>query len=130
MGKRTVIATDKAPKAVGPYSAAISAGGFVFTSGNLGLDPLSGDFVSGGVEGQTRQALENLKAVLEAAGAGLEMVVKTTVFLQDMGDFGRMNAVYAEYFPSDPPARSAVEVAALPKGGLVEIEAVAFLNAP
>lgn len=126
--KRTVVKTDNAPKAVGPYSAAIRAGDTVFVSGNLGLDPASGEFVEGGVEAQTRRALKNLQAVLEAAGSGLDAVVKTTVFLQDMDDFGRMNGVYGEFFPEEPPARSAVEVAALPKGGLVEIEAIALVK--
>jgi 2-iminobutanoate/2-iminopropanoate deaminase len=128
MIERTVVTTDKAPKAVGPYSAAIRAGDFVFASGSLGLDPASGEFVSGGVEAQTRQSLKNLRAILEAAGAGMDTVVKTTVFLQNMKDFSAMNAVYAEFFPSEPPARSAVEVAAVPKGGLVEIEAVALVK--
>ena len=126
--KRTVVTTDKAPKAVGPYSAAIRGGDTVYVSGNLGLDPASGEFVAGGVEAQTRRALKNLQAVLEAAGSGLDAVVKTTVFLQDMEDFGKMNGVYGEFFPEEPPARSAVEVAALPKGGLVEIEAIALVK--
>ncbi|MBN1264024.1 MAG: RidA family protein [Anaerolineales bacterium] len=128
MTERTVVTTDKAPKAVGPYSAAIRAGEFVFVSGNLGLDPASGEFDSGGVEAQTRRALQNLQAILGASGSAMDSVVKTTVFLQDMGDFGKMNAVYAEFFPAEPPARSAVEVAALPKGGLVEIEAIALVK--
>jgi len=128
MAKRKVVATEKAPKAVGPYSAAIRAGKFVFVSGNLGLDPATGEFVPGGIEEQTRRALQNMQAILEASRAGLDTVVKTTVFLQNMGDFASMNAVYAEFFPENPPARSAVEVAALPKGGLVEIEAVAVLK--
>ncbi len=125
MSKR-VIHTDAAPAAIGPYSQAVRAGDFVFTAGQIGLDPDTGQMVPGGIEAQTRQALRNLQAVLEAAGASLSQVVKTTVFLQDMNDFAAMNAVYATFFPSEPPARSAVQAAALPKGALVEIEAVAY----
>lgn len=125
--ERTVITADQAPKAVGPYSAAIKAGPFVFTSGQLGLDPTTGSLVEGGVEAETRQALTNLGHVLQAAGTSLALVVKTTVFLRDINDFARMNTIYAEFFPQNPPARSAVQVAALPKGGAVEVEAVASL---
>ncbi len=125
MSKR-IIHTDAAPAAIGPYSQAVRAGDFVFTAGQIGLDPATGQMVAGGVEAQTRQALRNLQAVLEAAGASLSQVVKTTVFLQDMNDFAAMNAVYAEFFAAEPPARSAVQAAALPKGALVEIEAVAY----
>ncbi|NPA30717.1 MAG: RidA family protein [Chloroflexi bacterium] len=125
MSKR-IIHTDAAPAAIGPYSQAVRAGDFVFTAGQIGLDPATGQMVVGGVEAQTRQALRNLQAVLEAAGASLSQVVKTTVFLQDMNDFAAMNAVYAEFFAAEPPARSAVQAAALPKGALVEIEAVAY----
>ena len=125
--KRTVVTTDQAPKAIGPYSVAIKAGPFVFTSGQLGLDPVSGAIVEGGVEAETRQALTNLSHVLEAAGSSLALVVKTTVFLRDINDFARMNAVYGEFFTQNPPARSAVQVAALPKGSAVEIEAVALI---
>lgn len=126
--ERKVVVAEKAPRAVGPYSAAVIAGDMVYVSGNLGLDPETGEFVPGGIEAETRQALMNLSAVLEAAGTSLANVVKTTVFLQDMGEFGQMNAVYAEFFPSEPPARSAVEVAKLPKGGVVEIEAIVILK--
>ena len=123
---KDVITTPSAPAAIGPYSQGIGAGGLVFTSGQLGLDPKTGDFPAGGVEAQARQSLENVKAVLSAAGLGMDQVVKTTVFLQDMADFAAVNAIYAEYFPADAaPARSAVQVAALPKGGLVEIKAIA-----
>jgi len=122
---KKVITTEKAPKAIGPYSAGIQVNGFVYTSGQLGLDPQSGTLVEGGIEAETRRALENLKAVLEAGGSGLSQVVKTTVFLRDMGDFGKMNAIYETFFSNQPPARSAVQVAALPKGAAVEIEAVA-----
>jgi len=121
------VATDKAPAAVGPYSQAIRAGDFVFTAGQLGLNPATGKLVEGGIEAQTRQALTNLSAVLEAAGASLAQVVKTTVFLHDIGDFKAMNGVYAQFFAANPPARSAVQVAALPLSGLVEIEAVAVM---
>jgi 2-iminobutanoate/2-iminopropanoate deaminase len=122
---RKVIATENAPAAVGPYSQGIHAGDLVFTAGQLGIDPASGKFVAGGVEAQARQALTNLQGVLEAAGVSLDRAVKVTVFLQDMNDFQAVNAVYAQFFTQDPPARSAVQVAALPLGGLVEIEAIA-----
>jgi 2-iminobutanoate/2-iminopropanoate deaminase len=122
---RQIIATDKAPAAVGPYSQAVQVGDLVYTAGQLGIVPGTKEFAGTDIEAQTRQALENVKAVLEAAGSCLQHVVKTTVFLQDIEEFGRMNGVYAEFFPEDPPARSAVQVAALPLGGRVEIEAVA-----
>ncbi len=125
--KRTVT-TDRAPAAIGPYSQAVVAGGLVFCSGQIPLDPATGEMVPGGIEEQTRRVLENLGAVLQAAGSGLDRVVKTTVFLADMGDFGAMNRVYAEFFGDDPPARAAVEAAALPRGARVEIEAVALLG--
>lgn len=124
--KREVIASEGAPAAIGPYSQAIKAGMFVFTSGSLGMDPESGGLVSGGVQAQTRQALTNLAAVLEQAGTSLGKVVKTTVFLADMGDYAAVNSVYAEFFPQSQPARSAVQVAALPKGAEVEIEVIAL----
>ena len=123
---REVIATEKAPAAVGPYSQAIRAGDLVFTAGQLGLDPATGKLVEGGVEAQARQALTNLQAVLEAAGSSLKRVVKVTVFLQDINDFRAVNGVYAQFFTQEPPARSAVQVAALPLGGLIEIEAIAL----
>lgn len=125
--KKEVLTCTKAPKAVGPYSVAIRSGDFLFLSGQLGLDPASGDFVPGGVEEQTRQALLNIQNVLKENGADLSMVVKTTVFLNDINDFAKMNAVYATFFEIDPPARSAVQVSALPKLGLVEIEVIARL---
>lgn len=128
-GKK-IVSTDKAPKAIGPYSQAIHIESLVFTAGQIGLDPVSGELVEGGVEAQTRQALQNLKAILEASDSGLNFVVKATVFLQDMNDYAKMNAVYGEFFSKNPPARSAVAVAALPKGALVEIEVVAMLQAP
>lgn len=126
-GKK-IVSTDKAPKAIGPYSQAILAGNLVYTAGQVGLDPETMELVEGGVEAQTRQVLTNLKHVLESVDSGLNFVIKTTVFLQDMGDFAKMNAVYAEFFPENPPARSTVQVAGLPKGALVEIECVALLN--
>ncbi|MDW5562605.1 MAG: RidA family protein [Methanomassiliicoccus sp.] len=122
--KRT-IATDQAPRAIGPYSQAVRAGELVFCSGQLGMDPGSGQLVGPDAGKQAEQCLMNLQAVLEAAGFGLEDVVKTTVFLTDMNDFGEVNAAYGLVFTVDPPARSAVAVAALPKGAKVEIEAIA-----
>jgi 2-iminobutanoate/2-iminopropanoate deaminase len=124
--QKEVIATQKAPAAVGPYSQGIRAGDFIYTAGQLGIIPGTKEFAGSEVEDQTRQALQNLQAVLEASSSCLEHVVKTTVFLADMGEFARMNGVYAEFFPGSPPARSAVQVAALPLGGRVEIEAVAL----
>ena len=122
---KEVIATKNAPGAIGPYSQAIKVNGFVFASGQLGLVPATGEFAEGGIEEQTRQSLTNVKSVLEAAGSGLEKVVKTTVFLKDIKDFAAMNKVYSEFFKTDCPARSAVQIAALPKDGLVEIEVIA-----
>lgn len=124
---RTHVATAEAPAAVGPYSQAIAAGGFLFCSGQLGLDPATGDFAGPDVEAQAARALLNLGNVLEAAGCTFDDVVKTTVFLADMADFATMNGIYARFVTDPPPARSTVAVAALPKGGLVEIEAVARL---
>jgi 2-iminobutanoate/2-iminopropanoate deaminase len=120
---KQVLNTANAPKALGPYSQGIKAGSLVFLSGQLGLDPTTNDFAIGGVAEQTRQSLSNLKNIIESVGSSLDNVVKTTVFLKDMNDFQAMNAVYGEFFKSDPPARSTVQVAALPKNGLVEIEA-------
>lgn len=125
---RNVIKADNAPKAIGPYSAAIETDTFVFTSGQLGIDPQSGEIVAGGIINETHQAIKNLKEVLKSAGSDLELVVKTTVFLRDIQEFQTMNSVYAEYFKENPPARSAFQVAALPKDALVEIEAVALKN--
>ena len=126
--KKKIVVAENAPKALGPYSAGVKAGHFIYTAGQLGLDPTSGEFVEGGIEEQTRQALENLKAILEAAGTKMSKVVKTTVFLLDMNDFGAMNGVYGDFFTKKFPARSAVQVARLPKDGLVEIEAVALVD--
>jgi 2-iminobutanoate/2-iminopropanoate deaminase len=124
---KKIIATEKAPKPIGPYSVAVQAGNFVFTSGQLGLDPATGNLVPGGIEAQTRQALKNIGNVLSDAGSGLEFAVKTIVFMKDMAEFSKMNAVYAEFFSENPPARSTVQ-AELPKGGSVEIEVVAILK--
>ena len=124
---RDIVHTDKAPNAIGPYSQAIRTGSMIYTAGQTGLDPVTGELVEGGVEAQTRQVLTNLQHVLEAAGSSLGHVVKTTVFLKDMNDFSKMNPIYAEFFGENPPARSTVAVAGLPKGGLVEIEAVALI---
>ncbi len=126
--KKEIIVSEKAPKALGPYSVAVKAGNLVYTAGQLGLDPGTGEFAPGGIEGETRQALENLKNVLESAGSSLENVIKTTVFLRDMDEFTAMNGVYGQFFNEKFPARSAVQVARLPKDGAVEIEAVAFVD--
>ena len=126
--KKEIVTAEKAPRAIGPYSAAVKAGDLIFTAGQLGIDPESGEFVPGGIEAETRQALLNLQAVLVAAGSSLKSVVKTTVFLRDMNDFGVMNVIYGEFFTEDYPARSAVQAARLPKDGAVEIEAVALLE--
>ncbi len=123
---RRIVTSDRAPAAVGPYSQAVRACDLVFTAGQLGIIPGTKEFAGPDIESQTRQALENLKAVLEAGNSCLKHVVKTTVFLGDMGEFARMNAIYAEFFPDAPPARSAVQAAALPLGGRVEIEAIAL----
>lgn len=126
--ERVIIFSDMAPKAIGPYSQAVKYNNFLFTSGQIGLDPQSGNMVEGGVEAETRQALQNLTQILFAAGTDMKAVLKTTVFLRDINDFSKMNGVYAEFFTDQPPARSAVQVAALPKGAAVEIEAVALIN--
>ncbi|MEJ2549580.1 MAG: Rid family detoxifying hydrolase [Anaerolineales bacterium] len=128
MMRRDVLIADDVPAAIGPYSLGIKSGDLVFVSGTLGIDPQRGALVAGGIEAETRQALTNLSGILKSGGTSLENVVKTTVFMQDMGEFAKMNAVYAEFFPNEPPARSTVEVAALPKGAAVEIEAVAVVG--
>ncbi len=125
--QRKVISTQHAPAAIGPYSQAIRVGNFLFASGQLGLDPKTGKLQEG-VEAQARQALANVKSVLEAAGSSPDKVVKTTLFLANMGDFAKVNAIYAEVFQHEPPARSTVQVAALPLGGLVEIEVIALVE--
>jgi 2-iminobutanoate/2-iminopropanoate deaminase len=123
---KETIHTDTAPKALGPYSQAIKAGEFIFTAGQVGLDPQSGEIVAGGIEAETRQVLNNIKKILEAAGSSLDRVVKTTVYLRDIQDFAAMNGVYATFFPANPPARSTVQVAALPRGVAVEIDTIAI----
>jgi 2-iminobutanoate/2-iminopropanoate deaminase len=125
--KKEVVTTEKA-KAIGPYSLGIKTGNFVFCSGQAGVDQSTGKMVVGDIEAETRQTLINLGNILQAAGSSLDRVVKTTVFLRDIKEFSRMNAVYAEFFKSDPPARSTVQVVALPLGAAVEIEAIALLN--
>ena len=122
---KEIISTQAAPAAIGPYSQGVGAGGIVITSGQIPLDPATGNFVEGGVAEQTRQSLLNVQAILAAAGLTLENVVKTTVFLKDMNDFAAMNEVYATFFPSNPPARSTVQVGKLPRDAMVEIEAIA-----
>lgn len=124
---RTAVATAKAPKAIGPYSQAIQANGMVYLSGQIALDPATGQVVGGGIADETARVLENVKAVLEACGSSLGHVVKTTVYLKDMGDFAKMNEVYAGYFPETPPARSTVEAARLPRDVRVEVEAIAVV---
>lgn len=126
--KRRIISTKHAPAAVGPYSQAVRVGKLIYTAGQIALDPASGKLVDGDITQQTEQALLNLQAVLKAADSSLKRVVKTTVFLQDIGDFAAMNAVYSQFFSQAPPARSAVQVAALPLGAQVEIEAVAVVK--
>ena len=128
-GKK-IVSTEKAPKAIGPYSQAIRTEDLIFTAGQVGLNPATMELVEGGLEEQTRQVLTNLKNVLESADSGLNYVVKTTVFLQNISDFAAMNAVYTEFFPENAPARSTVAVAALPKGALIEIECTALLSPP
>jgi len=125
---REIISTENAPRAIGPYSQAVRAGGFVFASGQIPIDPATGEFVGGGVAEQTDQVLRNVSAVLEAAGTGLDRVVKTTVFLADMNDFIAMNEVYGRFFGEQPPARATVQAARLPRDAKVEIEAIAMLN--
>ena len=125
---RQPIKTENAPAAIGPYSQAIKANGFVFVSGQIPIDPQTGEFVTGGISEQTARVLKNLTAVLEAAGSSLEQVVKTTVFLADMKEFSSMNEVYQDFFPSPPPARSTVAAAGLPRDARVEIEAVALVS--
>jgi 2-iminobutanoate/2-iminopropanoate deaminase len=126
--KKKIIKTDTAPLPIGPYSAGVKVGRWVFTAGQIGINPETGEIVEGGIEAETRQVLTNLKNLLEAAGASLDQVVKTTVFLRDMGEFTQMNQVYAEFFVKDFPSRSTVQAAALPKAAAVEIDAVAIVG--
>ncbi|HXV78868.1 MAG TPA: RidA family protein [Candidatus Binatia bacterium] len=124
---REVVQTNHAPKAIGPYEQAIKANGFIYTAGQIPIDPKTGNFVEGGIAAQTRQVLENLKAILEAGGSALERVIKATVFLKNMADFAAMNEVYEQYLGAAKPARSTVAVAELPRGALVEIDLVAVV---
>ena len=122
---KKIVSTDRAPKAIGPYSQAVVANGFVFVSGQIPLDPATGQIVAGGIAEQTAQVFENIKNVLEAAGSSFDQAVKTTVYLKDMGDFAPMNEVYARYFPANPPARATVEAARLPRDVRIEIDCIA-----
>jgi len=125
---KRAVATDQAPKAIGPYSQAVRAGRWLFCSGQIGLDPASGELVGGGVTAETARVLENLSAVLQAAGASLADVVRTTIYLTDLGDFAPVNEVYARYFSAPFPARATIGVAALPRGAAVEIDAIAMVR--
>ncbi len=127
MNTKKIVSSPNAPAAIGPYSVATRFQSLVFTAGQVGIDPATGELVADDIVTQTHQVLSNLKNVLEAAGSSMEHVLKTTVYLKDMQHFNRMNQVYAEFFPKDPPARSTVQVSALPKGALIEIEAIACL---
>ena len=124
--KKKVVQTEKAPKAIGPYSQGVQAGDFLFLSGQIPLDPKTGELVKGDIGQQTKQVLENIKGVLESQKLGMEDVVKVTIFLKNIGDFNRVNEVYSTYFPSSPPARSTLEVAKLPRNAEIEIEAIAL----
>src|SRR5579864_142765 len=123
---REAVSTPNAPKAIGPYSQAIKANGFVFISGQVAFDPATGNLISGGIEQQTEQAMKNLSAILQAAGSGWDKVVKTTVFLKNMAEFGQMNEIYGKFFKNAPPTRSTVEVARLPRDVSVEIDVIAL----
>ncbi len=125
---KEIVATDQAPRAIGPYSQAVRAGNLIFASGQIPIDPATGEFVPGGINEQTAQVLKNLKAVFEAAGASLDQIVKTTVFLADMNDFTAMNEVYGKFFGDAPPARATVQAARLPRDAKVEIEAIGWIS--
>lgn len=124
--EKAVIATEKAPAAIGPYSQAIRMGNMVFLSGQIPLHPATGEMVKGDIKAQTRQVLENVKCILEAAGSSLDQVAKTTIFMKDLNDYAAVNAVYQEFFPNKPPARAAIQAARLPRDAGVEIETIAF----
>jgi 2-iminobutanoate/2-iminopropanoate deaminase len=126
--EKKIVKSDKAPQPIGPYSQGVKAGHLIFVSGQLGLIPNSGSMVEGGIKEQTRQVLTNIQGILESAQCGLRDIVKTTVFLKEINDFASFNEVYAEFFNQEPPARSTIQVAGLPKDGLVEIEVVALIN--
>ncbi len=123
---KEIVSTEKAPKAIGPYSQAVKAGSFLFLSGQIPLDPVTGEFVAGGIKEQTERVMDNIAAVLAEVGLGFDAVVKTTIFLTDLANFGTVNEVYGSRFPAAPPARSTVEVKGLPRGALVEIEVLAL----
>jgi 2-iminobutanoate/2-iminopropanoate deaminase len=125
---KEIVATERAPRAIGPYSQAVRSGNFLFASGQIPIDPATGEFVAGGITEQTEQVMRNVSAILEAAGADLQKVVKTTVFLADMDDFTAMNEVYGRFFGENPPARATVQAARLPRDARVEIEAIAILD--
>ncbi len=125
---KEIVATERAPRAIGPYSQAVRSGNFLFASGQIPIDPATGEFVAGGITEQTEQVMRNVSAILEAAGADLQQVVKTTVFLADMDDFTAMNEVYGRFFGEDPPARATVQATRLPRDARVEIEAIAILD--
>lgn len=127
---KTIISTNTAPSAIGPYSQAVQSNGFIFTSGMIAIDPRTGTLSTGNIDEQTRLVMENLTALIKSTGATMSDVIKTTVFLSDMNNFASMNSIYAEYFTTDPPARSTVEVARLPKDVLVEVECIVILNKP
>jgi 2-iminobutanoate/2-iminopropanoate deaminase len=124
--RKQVIQTNEAPRAIGPYSQAIRLGSFIFLSGQIALDPATGELAKGGIGIETRRVMDNLGAVLRAAGAGFSEVVRTTIYLTDLADFGEVNGIYASYFAAEPPARATVQVAALPRGAAVEIDMIAF----
>jgi 2-iminobutanoate/2-iminopropanoate deaminase len=126
--EKKIIKTDRAPAAIGPYSVGVLSGNFVFTAGQLGLNPATGELVSGGIQAQTRQTLTNIQNILEAVGSSMNSVVKTTVFLLNMQEFAAMNEIYGEFFQGEPPARTTVQVASLPKNAAIEIEAIAIVN--
>ena len=128
--KKKVIRTEKAPKAIGPYSQAIQAGNLLFISGQIPIDPTTGELVKGEIDQQTKRVLDNIKGILESQGLETEDVVKVTIFLKDMGNFNQMNEIYTTYFPSSPPARSTVEVARLPRDVEIEIETIALIPLP
>jgi 2-iminobutanoate/2-iminopropanoate deaminase len=123
---KQIVSTPSAPAAIGPYSQAVKANGLVFASGQIPLDPTTGQMIEGDIQAQTRRVMENLRAVLAAAGASFDRVVRSTIYLVDLGDFAKVNEVYGSYFPSEPPARATVQVAALPRGSRVEIDVIAL----
>ena len=125
---KKIISTDKAPSAIGPYSQAIIANGMLFTSGQLPIDPKTNEFAGNDIESQAKQCMENIKAILESENLQMSKIIKTTIFLTDLGTFAKVNEIYARYFKENPPSRSTVQVAALPKGAMIEIEAIAITN--